>query len=155
VLATPVLPAAPEPGQLLSVDAVPGRRPGRVVVEVTGVVDNFTTPLLELCLDSRLNQRGLRELVVDLERATFLGTAGVASLVRAHQRCRERGISLFVLRAGRRRLLDPVQLAELADVVSVDRVVGSRPKPAGRRAGAHTRPAQRRPRQGRRSQSGE
>jgi len=50
MLPTPLRPAAPDPGQLLSVTALPAGRPGRVVVEVTGEVDAYTAPVLDLCL---------------------------------------------------------------------------------------------------------
>jgi len=144
VLATPALPAAPDARQLLSVDAVPGDRPGCVVVEVTGVVDSFTAPLLQLCLDSRTDRRNLRELVVDLEQVTFFGTAGAAALVRAHRRCRARGVRLFLRRGGRRRLLGPLQLAGLADLLSTDGVDDSRPQAAGSRTSSRFRPGPRR-----------
>lgn len=153
MLATPVVSNPPHPGQLLSVHAVPGNRPGRVVVEVIGAVDTFTVPLLQLCLDSRTNQRDLRELVVDLERATFLGTAGVAALVRTHRRCRARGIALFLRRAGRRRLLGPLQLAELAHQVGADRVGKRRPQGEGGRTATRPQPAPREPRGERRPQT--
>ena len=78
--------APPDPGRLLSVPAVPGERPGRVVVQVTGEVGTFTGPLLQLCLDSQTEQHGLRELVVDLEQVTFPGAHGVA---RSYEEARE------------------------------------------------------------------
>ena len=87
MLHTPTSPAAPDPGQLLSVTAVPGTRPGRVVVEVIGEVDAYTAPALDVCLHSQARQRGVRELVVDLSRVTFLGAAGVTVLAQAHRRC--------------------------------------------------------------------
>ena len=76
MLPTPVSPAAPDPGQLLSVTALPAARPGRVVVEVTGEVDDYTAPVLDLCLQSQASRPGVREIVADLRRVTFLGSAG-------------------------------------------------------------------------------
>jgi len=132
VPATPALPTAPDPGQLLSVTARPGNRPGSVVIEVTGEIDTSTVPLLELCLDSQSNRRDLRELVVDLEQVTFLGVVGVAALARAHRRCGPRGVRLVVQCAGRRRVLDRRQLTELAGLASIDREDAD-PRPTGRR----------------------
>jgi anti-sigma B factor antagonist len=101
VLATPVPGAAPDPGRLLAVTAIRGEPPGRVVVQVAGAVDAYTAPLLQLCLESQANQRGLRELVVDLAQVTSLGVAGVTVLADAHRRCQMRGARLVLRRAGR------------------------------------------------------
>lgn len=140
MLATPVPPAAPDPRPLLSVSTVPGDRPGCVVVDVTGSVDVSTAPLLQLCLDSQTNRRDLRELVVDLEQVTFLGVAAVAALARAHRRCARRGVRLVVRCAGRRRVLDPRQLSELADLVSTESVRQAVPRPRSRRTATRSRP---------------
>lgn len=94
MLHTPVRSSAVDADELLSVTAVPG--PGRVVVEVVGVVDAYTAPLLELCLQSRSTQPGLRELVVDLRRATFVDAAGPSVLAEARHRCRRSGARLVV-----------------------------------------------------------
>jgi len=139
VPATPVLPATPDPGQLLSLTARAGNRPGSVVVDVTGEVDTFTVPLLELCLDSQGNRRDLRELVVDLDQVTFLGVVGVAALARAHRRCARRGVRLVVQCDGRRRALDRRQLSELAGRASID-PEDADPRPMGRRTATRPRP---------------
>jgi anti-anti-sigma factor len=94
--------SAPDPDQLLAVTTLPGTGPGRVVVEVTGEVDTYTAPLLGACLHSQSGRRGLRELIVDLEQVTLLGTAGVAALAQARRRCRMRGARLVVRCDGRR-----------------------------------------------------
>ena len=47
-----------DPGQLLSVSSLPGTRAGQVVVEVTGEVDTYTAPVLDLCLRSQARRRG-------------------------------------------------------------------------------------------------
>jgi anti-sigma B factor antagonist len=103
--------------QLLSVTTVRGDRPGRVLVDVTGEVDNATAPLLRLCLDSQTAQRELRELVVDLAEVTVLGPAGVTALTRAHRRCRRRGARLVLRCAGRRTVLDQLQPTRLGSLV--------------------------------------
>ncbi len=143
MLQTPALPTDPGPRELLSVATVPGPRPGSVVVEVTGEVDAYTAPALEVCLQSQARQRGLRVLVVDLSAVTFLGPAGVAVLARAHRRCLARGAWLAVRTGRRRHVLRLLQLAGLARLVAVDR---SEPEPrgGGPRAAARPRPRPRR-----------
>ncbi|WP_448608316.1 STAS domain-containing protein [Geodermatophilus sp. URMC 60] len=140
MLPTPV----PHPGHLLSVTAVPGERPGRVVVEVTGEVDGYTAPLLQLCLDSQAARPSLRELVVDLAQVTFLGAAGVTVLVQAHRRCRTRDARLVLRCAGRRRVLRPLQLTGLAGLVVIDRD-DSRPLSREGRTAVRPHPTPRRP----------
>ncbi|MGY1763679.1 STAS domain-containing protein [Geodermatophilus sp. SYSU D00779] len=143
MLHTPASPAAPDTGQLLSVTVVPGGRPGRVVVEVIGEVDAYTAPALDVCLHSQARQRGVRVLVVDLSRVTFIGAAGVTVLAQADRRCRMRGARLVVRTGGRRRVLRPLQLTGFADLVAID---PSEPEPqgSGPRTAARPRPRQRR-----------
>jgi anti-sigma B factor antagonist len=143
VLHTPTSPAAPDTGQLLSVTAVPGTRPGRVVVEVIGEVDAYTAPALDVCLHSQARQRGVRELVVDLSRVTFLGAAGVTVLAQAHRRCRMRGARLVVHTGGRRRLPGALQLTGFADLVAID-PTEPEPQVRGPRTAARPRPGPRR-----------
>jgi anti-anti-sigma factor len=143
VLAAPVAKAAADSGRLLSVTAVPGERPGRVVVDVIGEVDAYTAPLLQLCLHSQTTRRGLRQLVVDLKQVTFLGAAGVTVLAEADRRCRMRGARL-VLRSGR-RVLSLLQHTGLTDLVSLDPDDSDRPRPGGGRTAARPQPTPRRP----------
>ena len=141
-----VLPAVLDPAQLLSVTARPGDRPGQVVVDVAGEVDDATAPLLQLCLDSRTDQPGLRELVVDLEQVTHLGADGVAALARARRRCVRGGARLVLRYAGRRRVLDLRVLGELADPVGAGRSQRARPRPRRGRTAPRPRPTSWRPR---------
>jgi anti-sigma B factor antagonist len=120
VLLTAAHDTDPDPVELLSVTTLPGPRAGQVVVEVTGEVDAYTAPVLDVCLQSQAARSGVRELVADLRRVTFLGAAGVTALARAQQRCRRRGVRMVIRSGGRRPLLRMVQLTGLADVVDVD-----------------------------------
>jgi anti-anti-sigma factor len=127
------LSPAPEREQLLSVTVRSGGPRGQVVVEVVGEVDAFTAPLLEACLQQQTDRRGLTELVVDLEDVSFLGAAGIASLASAHRRCRSRAARL-VLRCGRRRVLRPLQLTGLSELVALEQRPPTRsPRTATRR----------------------
>jgi anti-anti-sigma factor len=90
-----------------------------VVVEVVGEVDAFTAPLLEACLSSQSARGGLTELVVDLERVTFLGAAGISTLAQAHRRCRMRAARL-VVRCSHRRVIRHLQLSGLSELVALE-----------------------------------
>jgi anti-anti-sigma factor len=107
-----------DPGQLLSVSSLPGTRTGQVVVEVTGEVDTYTAPVLDLCLRSQAGRPGVREVVVDLRGVTFLGTAGIAALARARQLYRMLGAGLVIRTGGRRTVQQSVRQTGLADVVA-------------------------------------
>jgi anti-sigma B factor antagonist len=129
---------APDRTRLLSVTAVPSARPDHAVVEVAGEIDTYTAPLLDACLTTQTRRRGVRELTVDMERVTFLGAAGVTVLAQAQRRCRIRGARLLVVSGGRHRVLRPIQLGGLEDVVPPDpdgverpdsRVVRTQPPP--------------------------
>ncbi|MGY1805782.1 anti-sigma factor antagonist [Blastococcus sp. SYSU D00669] len=135
---------------------LPVRRPGRAAVEVVGEVDAYTAPLLEACLRSRAGAPGLRELVVHLDRVTFLGAAGVHVLARADRRCRVRGARLVLRTGGRRAVVRPLRLTGLADLVPVDPADAGpatrgrrRARPLGPpRPGGGARAAARRPTEG-------
>lgn len=132
-------------GQLLSVTAHPGRRRGRVVVEVVGEVDTYTVPLLDACLQSQVSRPDVRELVVDLTAVTLLGAAGVAVLAQVDHRCRQRGARLVIRAGGRRGVLRPLQLTGLADRVAVDPAGGGQMPPRDGRTGRRPRTSPRRP----------
>jgi anti-sigma B factor antagonist len=140
VLPTPLRPAAPDPGQVLSVTALPAGRPGRVVVEVTGDVDAYTAPVLDLCLQSQAARPAVREIVADLRRVTTLGAAGVTALARAQRRCRTRGARLMIATGGRRDVLHVLRLTGLADVVTVDPVAVKQMQTADDRPAPHLTP---------------
>jgi anti-anti-sigma factor len=125
--------AATDAAPLLSVTTLPRIRPGYVVVEVIGRLDDLTAPVVEACLRSQAVQRGVHELVVDLTQVTFLGSAGVTVLAQAHRRCRMRGVRLLLHGGGRRTVLRPLHVAGLTDIVAFD-PPGSEQGPAVERA---------------------
>jgi anti-anti-sigma factor len=141
---------APRSPDLLSVTALPGDRPGCVVVEVSGQVDPSTAPLLHACLATQSGRRGVQELVVDLQQVTHLAEAGVAALAWAQRRCRLRG-ARFALRCGGRRsvlrLLQPSGLSEVVTVAQPDDD-GHQPgdRPSAARSTERTPGRRRRPR---------
>jgi anti-anti-sigma factor len=100
---------------LLSVAAVPMSDRRTAIVKVVGQVDHYTAPLLAACLSTQINRRGLRELVVDMNGVTFLGSAGLSVLVRAQRQCRSAaGARLVVRSGGKRAVLRPLELAGLS-----------------------------------------
>jgi anti-anti-sigma factor len=119
MLTAPSRRAAPA-DPLLSVTTLPRTRPGYVVVEVVGELDTHTAPVVEACLHSQATQRGVRELVVDLRKVTFLGAAGATVLARAHRSCRRRGVRLVLHCGGRRTVLRPLRLTGLTDLLVID-----------------------------------
>jgi anti-anti-sigma factor len=145
VLHTPIHRSVSDHGQLLSVTTVSDPRPGRVVVEVVGEVDSCTAPALDVCLQSQASQPGVRELVVYLGQATFLGAAGVKVLAQADRRCRMRGTRLVIRTGGRPAVLRSLQLTGLAEPVAVDPADGERPEPRGPRTTGRQRTSPRRP----------
>jgi anti-sigma B factor antagonist len=126
--------------RLLSVAAVPGSTSGSATVEVDGEVDGYTAPLLEACLDAQLARPGLRMLVVDLERVGFLGSAGVAVLVRAQRRCVAQRTRL-VLRSPREGIVRrALQITGAADLLQPAGRAARRPGQRARRAERRTAP---------------
>ena len=121
---------APDHTRLLSVTALPPGRPDHGVVEVAGEVDTYTAPLLDACLTTQTRRRGVATLTVDMRRVTFLGAAGVSALARAQRRCRMRGARLTVVPDGQGRVLRPIRLGGLDDVLPPGPAAGG---PAGSR----------------------
>src|SRR5215213_11728179 len=105
---------------LLSVTALPPTPRGRVVVEVSGEIDQFTAPLLDACLQTQSGRRGVRELVVDMEDVAYLGAAGISVLTEAGARCRRHGARLLVRCNGRPSVVRPLRLCGLMPLLGLD-----------------------------------
>ena len=71
------------------------RERGVVIAAVTGGVDIFTVALLRECL-FELADSG-RTLIVDLNRVTFIDSAGLGALVGTARRAAENGGSLYAV----------------------------------------------------------
>ena len=78
-----------EPEQLTVVVEEP--RPGVLVVRLTGWLDLATAPQAEVRLQDLLDTHAPRLIVLDLSRTEFLGSAGVAVLLRLRRRALARG----------------------------------------------------------------
>jgi anti-sigma B factor antagonist len=73
------------------------------VLTVSGEIDLASGPLLRAALDDVLDapdSTALTCVVLDLTAVTFLGSAGLAVLVDAHEHATQRGIALKVVIAG-------------------------------------------------------
>ncbi len=70
------------------------------VLNVSGEIDLISGPRLRAALDEVLDDpraRALTGVVLDLSAVTFLGSAGLAVLVDAHEHATQRGISLKIV----------------------------------------------------------
>jgi anti-sigma B factor antagonist len=70
------------------------------VLTVSGEIDLTSGPRLRAALDEVLDDPGataLTDVVLDLTGVTFLGSAGLAVLVDAHEHATQRGIALKVV----------------------------------------------------------
>ncbi|MFC8530385.1 STAS domain-containing protein [Nocardia sp. NPDC057227] len=63
-------------------------REGATVLAVAGEVDLATAPALENAIDAILGEKPA-SLIIDLTEVSFLASAGMATLVAAHQRAGE------------------------------------------------------------------
>ncbi len=115
-----------EPEQLTV--AVHEPRPGVLVVGLTGWLDLATAPDLEVRLHELLDARAPRTVVLDLSRTEFLGSAGVAVLLRLRRRTLARGFGppcLVGLTACARRTLHGLGVLEMFP--TADEIPGQEP----------------------------
>lgn len=91
------------------------RRPGAVVLTVTGEVDMTTAPALENAVRRSLAERPAR-LVIDLTGAEFFSSAGIAILVLAH---RSRADVALHIVATDRIVLRPLELTGLRNEFAI------------------------------------
>lgn len=79
----------------MKVTTVAGARPGAATLLLTGELDLASTSSFEQRVDELL-AAGTDQLVVDLSGLTFCDSVGLNGLVRAKNRCEQRGGSLRV-----------------------------------------------------------
>lgn len=90
----------------------------RAEVEVAGEVDIATCPPLDDTV-ARLAAAGIEQLTFDLREVTFLGSSGLASLLRAQRLVAAEGGRL-VLRAPSRVVRDLLEMTQLRDHFAVE-----------------------------------
>lgn len=84
-----------------------------VTVSVRGELDIVTAPRLEQCL-KELASMGMRNVTVDLEGVEFIGSAGLAILINAHDRAEIQGDTLALASPSRqvRRLFQVTHMGD-------------------------------------------
>jgi anti-sigma B factor antagonist len=92
------------------------RRDDAAVLRVDGALDLALAPKLRLLAERAARLRPA-VLVIDLSGVTFLASAGMAELVRAHRGCGE-PVPLRVVATGR-ITLRPLELTRLTDVLAI------------------------------------
>jgi anti-sigma B factor antagonist len=92
-------------GNRRMVTITPARTGPVSVLTVSGEIDLASGPRLRAALDEILDDPGpaataIAGIVVDLTAVTFLGSAGLAVLVDAHEHAAQRGIALKIVIEG-------------------------------------------------------
>lgn len=73
------------------------RKPGMMVVSLSGEVDIMRSPDLQASLQDAINRiPGKGAVVVDLSGVTYMDSSGVATLVRGLQLSRKKGVGLVL-----------------------------------------------------------
>ena len=93
---------------------------GVSVIEIAGELDALTTPLLDECLREQL-QAGPTNLVIDLTEVTFLGSSGMAALVRCSRELNASGSGhrVHLTGTGHRAIRRPLELVGLLPLFSI------------------------------------
>ena len=89
----------------------------QTVLTVTGDINMTTSPRMRAALIEVASERP-EELVVDLERVTYIDSSGIATLVEALQRARREGRQL-VLRGLQEGIRAVFRLARLDEVFTI------------------------------------
>lgn len=87
---------------------------GTVIVSAVGEVDAFTAAPLRSMLDAQLEQQPPK-LVLDLSGIRYLGSAGLAVLVRTHEVARLRAVPLCLIGTNR-AVIRPLEVTGLIDL---------------------------------------
>ncbi|MEV0074468.1 STAS domain-containing protein [Amycolatopsis sp. NPDC050768] len=96
-------------------------RPDRdlVIVRVAGDLDAASAPRLRELLDARLRS-AVPAVLLDISTVTFLGTAGLSTLERAHLLASERGVRFTVHVGEARQVRRALGLLPHATLVAID-----------------------------------
>lgn len=92
--------------------------PGVRVVQVAGELDLLTVPQLDSCLLSQIDGGG-GHVVVDLSEVTFLGAAGLGSLVKAREVAARQGVELHLAGVDHRAVARPLEITELRTTFAI------------------------------------
>ncbi|CCH90800.1 putative Anti-sigma-B factor antagonist [Modestobacter italicus] len=107
------------PSGTRDLDVRVGMIDGGCTVTVVGEVDTLGAPVLGGCLDELLACPDVRAVELDLSGVTFLDSAGLTVLVRAHRTAEGSGRVLRLRCGTGRAVLRPLQLTGLVDVLTL------------------------------------
>jgi anti-sigma B factor antagonist len=94
--------------------------PAIVVVRVTGELDTFTAPAVELQLTAaQADQPPPATLIIDLSDVAFMSSAGLALLLAHHEQCDDQGKRLYVVTGNNRSVLRPVRVTGLDTILNL------------------------------------
>ncbi len=105
----------PGASDLVTVDVT--RDDARARISVAGEIDSSSAPQLRSRLDAVLDA-GVTDLTIDLDRVTFLDSAGLCVLAAAHRRSVRDGVRLTVI-ATSRAVIRPMQITGLYSLLEV------------------------------------
>lgn len=101
-----------------------------VVVRVAGELDMMTAPVLHEHLEQVYGQtRAPQVVVADLTGLRFLGSAGIAELLEAHERCQDQQTPLWVV-AAEPNTVRPLRLTGVDQILHVVGSLASVPRSA-------------------------
>jgi anti-sigma B factor antagonist len=109
--------AACRGAELLRV-AIDQPMPGVRVVRVAGELDMLTAPQLASCLLSQIDAR-VGHVVVDISKVTFLGAAGLGSLVKAREVATCHHVELHLTGVDHRAVARPLEITELRPTFTI------------------------------------
>ena len=92
--------------------------PGVRVVRVAGELDMLTAPQLASCLLRQIDARG-GHVVVDLSKVTFLGAAGLGSLVKAREVATCHHVELHLTGVDHRAVACPLEITGLRPTFTI------------------------------------
>jgi anti-sigma B factor antagonist len=98
--------------------------PGVRVVQVAGELDMVTAPHLDSCLLDQIDKRD-GHVVVDLSAVTFLGAAGLTSLVKAREAAACHDIRLHLAGVDHRTVARFLEITQLRPTFAVHPSIGS------------------------------
>jgi anti-anti-sigma factor len=94
--------------------------PAIVVVRITGELDTFTAPAVELQLTAaQADQPPPATLIIDLSDVAFMSSAGLALLLAHHEQCDDQGKRLYVVTGNNRSVLRPVRVTGLDTILNL------------------------------------
>lgn len=80
------------------------------LLEITGRIDSYTSPIIEEALDSLLAD-GHFNIVIDLKNVSYLSSSGMLTLINAQKQCKQHNGGEILLANVSERVLSSLELA--------------------------------------------